>query len=303
MKLRPHRKNFQKVRAIRIRRFMAMAEPTPKKILGDLIREGEAIMIYGPTGVGKTYFGLAMAAAVSCGRRFLGFAGTGEGIVVAYLDAELHTAMLRSRISQVANIERLATSNRLQILSLRHFEGSLPDIGTEAGQERVTSALRDGTKVVFLDNLNSWARSGRDDGVAWVVIEKWIRQLTFSGIAVVLIHHATKRGSPMGSVRKQGFIDALVSLTKVDSTVKGAELQVDVHFEKLRSIAADEMKPFTAALQPQSDGRLRWKNLGPPAETATRNCIRKLAKEGMSQAEIARKLKKSRSTISRALAT
>ncbi len=87
--------------------LVADNEPTPAWLIEGILREGGAAMVYGPSGIGKSWFTLTLALLAAAGRgagvkneqtgRWVLKAGDGAGVKVCIIDGEMITADISAR--------------------------------------------------------------------------------------------------------------------------------------------------------------------------------------------------------------
>ena len=115
--------------------------PPLEPLLGPLTLQ-QIVLVYGPPGVGKTMFGLALAHALAGGHAFLGWAPVRRAKVL-YVDGEMAAQMLQDRLRganmaqdylRIANMGSLATDARMAPMNLCLEEGQAVDY--EVGEGR-----------------------------------------------------------------------------------------------------------------------------------------------------------------------
>ena len=74
-----------------------------------------------------------------------------------------------------------------KIVSFDLYDGPIPNIATEEGQERLEPVIRP-ADVIFADNLSCLAADGRDDAEAWQIVQGWLLKLRRQGKSAVLIY-------------------------------------------------------------------------------------------------------------------
>lgn len=73
--------------------------PMPRKLFGDLWLEGEIVLLFSDTGLGKTIFGVQAADIITCGKRSQLLGSHAEPQRVLYFDFELSQKQFESRYS------------------------------------------------------------------------------------------------------------------------------------------------------------------------------------------------------------
>ena len=174
----------------------------------------------------------------------------------------------------------------------------MPDVSTLEGQAAIDHMIQD-ADVVFVDNLSCWARSGREnEAESWLPIADWILSLRRRGIAVILIHHAGKGGQQRGTSKREDLLDVVIGLSRpkdYDPT-QGAVFVSE--FTKSRGLTGDSVEGLELQLGGTED-RATWSFR--TVESSTYDRVVALAKEGLSQSEIANELELNKSNVSRHL--
>lgn len=80
--------------------MMETDDPEPKAILGDLLSEGETMMIFAPGGTGKTMLALSIANAIATGKETLGWVAENATPIV-YVDGEMLYNRMKSRLKVI----------------------------------------------------------------------------------------------------------------------------------------------------------------------------------------------------------
>src|SRR4051812_16131203 len=78
--------------------LMNARPPPPADLLSPLLAADTSALVYGPAGVGKSFFALGLAWAAASGGSFLGWQAPRPHRVV-YVDGEMGAADLRERLA------------------------------------------------------------------------------------------------------------------------------------------------------------------------------------------------------------
>jgi RecA-family ATPase len=175
-------------------------ESTPKEIiLAPWLKTGELVMVYAPTGVGKSMLAIGLAHCIATGQCYLGWIAS-KLWSVCYIEAEMSTETAKSRLSaQEAGSCISAAPENFTIVSRDPKDNHLPNIGTPEGQRELLPILLK-HDVIVLDNLTSAALpvSGRDDDVRiWYRMKPFLFHLRNLNKTVVIIHHSGKSGDQL----------------------------------------------------------------------------------------------------------
>jgi hypothetical protein len=289
------------LRVIGLHDFIALKITPRSAILGPWLMTQSLNMIYGWRGVGKTHVSLGVAYAVASGGTFLNWSAE-KPCRVLVLDGEMPAAALQARLAAIAaSNERQPEEGFLSLVTPDLQTGIMPDLSTHAGQQEVNAAIeKSEAQLIIVDNLSCLVRgSGREnDAESWTPVAGWALFQRQLGRSVLFIHHAGKGGQQRGTSKREDLLDVVISLRLPPDydPVNGACFEV--HFEKARHLRGDEVSPIEAMLTTDPDGLASW--IYRLVEETNSNRVVELAKEGLTQAEIAQELQLSPATVSRA---
>src|SRR6476661_5330484 len=97
-------------------------------LLGELLSTTTRAVIVGPTGLGKTMFGLAVALAIAGGKDFLHWRAGRAGRVL-YIDGEMSRREMKRRLRDAVRRAGGVVGEGLVILSKEDFE-DMPPLNT-----------------------------------------------------------------------------------------------------------------------------------------------------------------------------
>ena len=209
---------------------------------------------------------------------------------------------LQKRASQIGVNGSKELQAPLKFLTRDAQETDFPDLSTTEGQKQIESLIRDDIKLVILDNISTLCRSGKEDeSDSWLPIQNWLLSLRSLGKSVLQIHHAGKNGQQRGTSRREDVLDTVISLKRPRDYIQAEGARIKFHFEKSRAILGDEVKPFEARLESNTNKagiealKWTWKSL----EDSTYDSVCRLANEGLANWEICKELEIHKSTVSR----
>jgi len=284
--------------AIDLHEFIETELPTRDPILSPWLLNQSLVMIHSWRGIGKTHVALGIAYAVASGGSFLGWEAD-EPKKVLFLDGEMPGAALQERASEIiASNEKEAAKGMLIIATPDIQELCMPDLSTEDGQLAVDEYIEDDTALIIVDNLSSLCRSGKENEAdSWLSIATWALRQRASGRSVLFIHHSGKDLKQRGTSRREDILDVVISLRRpaVYSPTDGACFEV--HFEKARHLYGESMNPIEAKLTTDEIGLQSW--VVRSVEESTFDRVVALAKDGLTQREIADELQVHKSSVSR----
>lgn len=228
----------------------------PARILGGWICEGHLAMVFGKTGIGKSWLSYSAALAIARGEDLLGWE-VPEPRRVLYIDAEIDPAEIADRLDKLAGGD--VPENFLLCSGLRLKDG-IPPIDDEEGQEWYEDLIDEhGADVVFIDNLCSiLVNQSIVDDQAWLPVQPMLNRLRAKRIAVVIVHHAGKGGDYLGTSRMTQNLNAVVRLERPQDYDPREGAVLNVSFDKGRSLYGDDASGYRLRLQENESGRLVW---------------------------------------------
>jgi len=274
--------------------------PDRRKLL-PWLPEGGLAMIYGPRGIGKTYFSLSLAVALATPTPFLRWP-VSEPCGVLIVDGEMALSALRERLTLLITAPPKA---RLATLShevfYRRTERDL-DLGVEDLQDGLKADLEANPdiRVVILDNLSCLLprvrEDQRDDWTRYALpLLLWLRRRR---VAVVLVHHGGKSGDQRGTSSREDALDRVVKLGRLPDASPKEGARFLVSFPKSRGAFGAEVEDIEAHLDTDASGLLAW--TWKPAELSTADRLLQLIRDGIeSGSEAAEELGVTRGQVSK----
>jgi hypothetical protein len=230
--------------------FLALALPRREAILDPVLASRSAALVYGPRGVGKTFFALALARAAAAGGSFLGWRAP-RPCKVLYVDGEMTGAEMQQRLAALGPPPR-----GLELLLSDLHGGPLLDLAHADGLETLMASW--GTPdLVVLDNLSSLTGLRSGDGERWHVLQHFLMQQKRLGRAVLMVHHANKKGLQRGISRREDMLDLVIGLRRPTDWQPRDGARFELHFEKARSLSGGALDPLDVRLEPDGD-TIRW---------------------------------------------
>lgn len=158
-------------------------------LLGEFLTATSRLMMYAPTGCGKTSFALAIAFHVSAGADFLHWKGSGKPRSVLYIDGEMSKASLRGRFQDAAR--RLGKRPSGLVVLSSDQTPELPPLDTPEGQRWLDRYIEDHGPfhLIIFDNIASLLAGSMIGPESWRATLAWIKNLTARGIAQIWLHH------------------------------------------------------------------------------------------------------------------
>jgi hypothetical protein len=287
------------------RDLVGLPIPPLEYLINPWLPKGGLAMVWATRGIGKTWFALSLAIAVSAGKDFLGY-GVPQRERVLFIDGEMSLAELKERVS---SLTALPPSDLLILPSEPLFAAGVPlNINDEGDQKKILDAIErlasEGLRpsLVVLDNLSSLSRGiDENDNSALDNIIKWFLQLRHMGLTILIVHHATKAGDQQrGASRREDQLNTSIKLTPPDPTglpADGAHFVME--FTKVRGRPPNPMKQDLRLVQEPGD-RLGWARSGVRPANSREDVLHFIATHRpFKQSEIAEGLGLDKSTISK----
>tara|TARA_R110000787_G_scaffold189007_2_gene300720 strand:- start:268 stop:1239 length:972 start_codon:yes stop_codon:yes gene_type:complete len=228
--------------------------------------------IVGPSGVGKTIFGMSIAIHMSSGLDFLHYK-CNQKTTCAYIEGELPGADILSRRDSISSnlydTNKIIDPDNLFILSKDNLEMAGFKYGfnmiavsrnmsdTEAkdygrrGREFIDDYLygiekKTGNKpFLFLDNITALADIDENRSTDWTPIIHWLTRNKTKGYSSCFFHHANKDGKSSGSSSKERLLDTTILLEELgaDTTFNmpgDKNMECRVTFDKARNFGGSK---------------------------------------------------------------
>jgi putative DNA primase/helicase len=269
-------------------------------LLNPWLREQSINLISGFRGIGKTWVALSILDAVTRGESFGPWAG-GDPVPCLYLDAEMAATDVVERLAYFKVNNR---PERLYIYSDAYAnQAGLPRASLLNPKWRKTMQeflLNQGIKLWVLDNIASLS-AGIDENSKrdWDPVNRWLLDLRFAGIAIILLHHTNKEGGQRGTSAREDNLDISVTLQSPFDYTPEDGARFVVHFTKSRIRTADLplITDTEFKLSINEDGGLEWTWSGVKKKVADE--VLRLIDEGhMNQEDIAKSLNVTKGRVS-----
>jgi KaiC/GvpD/RAD55 family RecA-like ATPase/biotin operon repressor len=283
--------------AVDIESFLKREFPPRQMILSPILPTQGLMMVFARPGIGKTYLGLNIAYAISCGGDFLRWHAP-EPRRILYIDGEMSGADMKQRIAEAVQgfPKEPPSSDYFRLMTPDLYPEGIPDLSTEEGQKAVDENL-DGVSVVIVDNLSALCRSGREnEAESWEPMQQWMLDLKRRGICVVLIHHAGKGGMQRGTSKREDVLDTIICLRRPDDHRAEEGARFEIHFEKARGLTGDAAKAFEARMETRGSAA-NWTMRD--IEDVNAEIIQSLTEDKLSVRKIAEETGISKTTVNR----
>ena len=240
---------------LKISDWLARDIPAPEFMLGEVLSTTSRVIVIGPTGLGKTKLGLAMAVSIAAEIAFLHWSAPSKPYCVLYIDGEMSRRQLKKRIGD-AVLEIGADPETLLVLSKEDVE-DMPPLNTEAGQmwmDRFVEKYGPFDLVIF-DNVQALLLGDMKDEEPWSAVLPWVLSLTRRSIGQLWFHHTGHDESHgYGSKTREWKMDTVVLMERIPNTPKG-ELWFSLKFTKARERNPDNLADFDEVTLKLIDGK------------------------------------------------
>ena len=243
--------------------------------------EGGNTMVFGPRGIGKTFFQLELATALTAGKHLWKWECPAP-VGVLYVDGEMQLDELRQRTTALMATPPVAPLVFLTSqLVYQRCGGKDLILTSDLMREEVVKILdaRPEIRVMILDNISClFSGINEDSKQDWEPINAWLIRLRHRGISTVLVHHAGKGGQQRGTSGREDSLDTVIQLARPTGGDAREGCHFHLSFTKCRSTTGEPVAPLDVRLETAND-RLQW--VWQPLELSTLERARSLVDEGV----------------------
>lgn len=272
-----------------INEILDMETLAQQEYWGRVLTSSQIMMVYAPTGVGKSFFAWSLLLALSTGSRFLNH-DCPKPVKVLLAEGEMGMAYTKKRLSKLLpSLPFSPRGDHFRVLSKDHCGGQLWNISNPEHQKRY-NALLENVDVLAIDNLLSSAfpMHSRDTEFSmWERIAPWLFMIRDSGRSVILVHHTNKGGQQqMGASTKMNWLDTAIELRPpaIERPIAGTEFEL--RFAKTRDVKKSDAQPVSVQFIEDQDGNNRW--IWSPIDSAQVSAVQDLKSQGKSRREVAK---------------
>jgi hypothetical protein len=216
--------------------------PAPDFLFGEVISTTSRLMLVGPTGLGKTHIGLAVAVALVAGLKFLHWCVPAPRRVL-YIDGEMSRRLMRARLEDAVRRAGCPSDAGLFIVSREDWP-NMPPLNTEAGQKFI-DAIIEAVKpaLIIFDNIQSLLAGDMKDEEGWAQLLPWVRDLTLRHIGQVWVHHTGHDEThAYGTKTREWQLDTVALMERVDRP--DLDIAFKLTFPKARERTPDNRSDF-----------------------------------------------------------
>jgi RecA-family ATPase len=211
-------------------------------ILGEYLAAGETMMLYAPTGQGKTVNALMLAVALTTGGKFYDWQAVKPCPVLFVEGGELTAYGIAERLRSIYKRQGITSDSNLHLKAPTKQNPFTYNITDVQHQKLLLRYIEDyDIRCVVFDNYNSLRREEDNEFMAWQRLEVFLNKLKTLKVSSVIIHHTNKEGRQQsGAQRKSDFCDLILRIEQSRlSTKKGkgdtkGKLYIEVEMEKFR---------------------------------------------------------------------
>lgn len=226
-------------------RLMDAVLPPTVDVLSPLLARNTSALVYGPAGVGKSFFALGIAWAAAAGGGFLGWHSRRPHRVL-YVDGEMGAADMRARLALFG-----PPPATLDIFLPDLGRGPILDLARPESQVRMMEGWGD-PDLVVLDSLSSLAGLRASDAERWDRLQLFLLRQREHRRAMLLVHHANKRGRQRGSTRREDALDLVIAPRRPRDWRPTDGARFEIAFEKARHLKGDAAEPLLAHLKTEA---------------------------------------------------
>jgi len=288
------------VQTVDLPEFVQMDIPPRELIMRPWLPEKSLVMVYGPRGIGKTYFALEVGLAVATAGTYLQWT-TPSPRRVLYIDGEMPAGVLQERVLAMLKEADGNGDPHFELLSFDlQCRDRMPLNLADPDHQLELEPVLQRHDLIIVDNISTLVHGGREnEAESWLGTQGWALRQRAAGRSVMFIHHAGKAGNQRGTSRREDVLDTVIALRRPTDYDPNQGAVFEVHFEKSRGFFGDDAKATEATLTEDDNGRRLWKTRD--VEAADLDRIVALFNEGWRQKDIASEIKCSKSKVSKAL--
>lgn len=244
------------------------AFPDREYLIEPVLRDQESMMLWAPSGLGKTMVALSVALAVAGGGSFLGWTAP-KARKVLLVDGEMHTKDLTDRLTMLSGavhgIDKDAAARNLTVLARTYQspDAEFPDLGQQTGQDQLFGRIRaDDYELVILDNFSTLANvADENDASAMSPVLAVLMRLKQAGVACLLVHHSGKTGATYrGSSKLATTFEVILGLKAPGASLAAAKgTAFETEWTKFRGRRTDATRSRLVHLDETEGGVAVWK--------------------------------------------
>lgn len=242
--------------------------PKRDHLLAPWLRTGESVLLWAPSGVGKTLLAWSIALAIAGGGKVLGWQAP-KARRVMIVDGEMAIDDLKARAQMLApaidGFQLGEAAQNIHVLSRQWQDhtATFPDIGKEVGQRVIMKEAEEfGADVVVLDNFSTlvWIED-ENSAAAMNPVLDFLLKLKQARRACILVHHANKAGSSArGSSKLEATFEIILGLEKKKDALIDPAMGATfgLRWTKYRGMRDDSICDREVWLSTDASGMSQW---------------------------------------------
>lgn len=212
--------------------WLARDIPEPDFLMGRVFSTTNKAMLVAPTGLGKTNFGIALAASMALGKDFLHWRAA-RAARVLYVDGEMSSRLVRKRLADAVR-RAGAVPSKLHVMS-RDADEEIKPLNTKDGQAYIDKRIEriGGIDFVIFDNVMSLISGDMKEEDGWSATLPWAKSLTRRSIGQCWIHHTgINETRSYGTSTREWQLDTVALMERAKDS--DADIAFDLRFTKAR---------------------------------------------------------------------
>jgi putative DNA primase/helicase len=284
--------------ALSVADFRSLTFPDLEFLMKPWLTTAGIHMIYGPPGNGKSHLALGIAHAVAQQRPLMKWECNRKARVL-YVDGELSGRRLQERLGMLGPApasDALKVVNRDYVI--QRLKRSL-DLGRDEDRgllDRIIEAHQ--IEMIILDSIMTLCTGidAQKEASPWLPMQEWAYRHREAGRTILYIHHASRAGSPFGTMAREIPMDAIIKLEK-DPKIDAAddESVIKLTFPKPREFFGADAAPMIIRFSTRS-GVMEWSCESERESTSER--VASLMAQGYSQRDAAKEVGVTESRVS-----
>jgi predicted ATP-dependent serine protease len=244
--------------------LMNVPEIKRNRICGPWLLEGDLVMLFAARGLTKTFLTLKLLHSVCSWASFLKWRGH-KAYKCIYFDGEMGEQQLVARMNLIeSTADTSLTSKNLKIVSYEHTGGQMWNLSHHEHQNLYDREAR-GFDLIVIDNLLTCSRNINkydDDFEQWERTKAWMLRKRAEGVAVLLLHHAGKNGTQLGTSQRENILDTVIELVPSPHSRPENGTAVEWRFTKARNFFGKDAEDIHVSIETNSTGtNFRWNDL------------------------------------------
>jgi RecA-family ATPase len=218
--------------------------PEPDRLLGHLLTTTCRALLVGPTGLGKTMFGIAIAVALPDGNGFLHW-DAGRKCRVLYIDGEMSARLMKQRLREAA--DRIGSVPDGLIIISKEDYPEMPPLNLPVGQKWLDNFVKKHAPIdlIIFDNVQALLAGDQSKEESWSPMLPWVRSLTRRSIGQIWFHHTGHdEARSYGTKTREWQMDTVILMERVETS--DADLAFTLKFTKARERTPENRDDFEA---------------------------------------------------------